>query len=154
MAIPANRPKRTSKKKKMEALDEESHTLLPVKKEPTELTAQNPAPSYEQYLERARQQNAARSWMWVGVVSVATMIIILWGWAMKSKMDTLNWRKAPEKQLFEKTRAEWGKVFSDNQDNTEQLGQTKEDLKGALQQILTATSSGTVAPSSTTSTIK
>lgn len=120
---------------------------MPNTEEPAELMTEDSGPLYARYLEHARLQNAARSWMWVGVASVAAMIIILWGWAMKSKMDTLNWKKAPEKQLFEKTRAEWDKVFADNKENTDQLGETKEKMKGMLQQILTATSTGTTTVS-------
>lgn len=82
-------------------------------------------------------ERSAKIWLWFGVGIFTLTIFVLWGWALKIRLDYFSWQKTPEKKIVESAKTDWDKYFSD----TKKLEENKIKLKEALNQILANTTS-------------
>ena len=90
----------------------------------------------------------AKIWMWCGVGIFALMIIVLWGWAMKIRLDAFSWQKTPESRIVNTAKTDWDKYFAD----TKALEENKIKIENALKQIVAnADTATTTAVTSTPS---
>lgn len=94
-------------------------------------------------------EHSAKIWLWFGVGIFALTIFILWGWALKIRLDYFSWQKTPEKKIVESAKTDWNTYFSD----TKKLEENKIKLKEALNKILTSTSTSTINTSTVEATI-
>lgn len=74
----------------------------------------------------------AKIWMWAGVGIFSLTIILLWGWAMKIRLDTFSWQKTPENKMVETAKTDWNKYFAE----TKTLEENKRKIKNAIERIL------------------
>ncbi len=98
-----------------------------------------------------RKHQAAKRWMWLGVIGVGGLIFVLWGWSIFTQFSEINWRQSAEGVLAEKAKDSWDKAFKEDTAGDNAIQQTKEQLKTILN-AFTATS--TTSTPAVTSTIK
>ncbi len=87
---------------------------------------------------RTGYEPAARRWLWVGVISFAAIILLLWGWSTKLELAFLSLAKSPEGELVAKTKANWDSVFAKNKQKQTEYNFTKNQLKNIISQIFTS----------------
>ena len=107
-------------------------------------TPRPPTPSQTSYAP------AARRWLWVGVSSFATIILLLWGWSMKLELTFLSLAKSPEGELISKTKTDWNKIFVENKQKQNDTNTIKKQLRDVIAQIVV---SSTLPTEITTSTM-
>ena len=90
----------------------------------------------------------AKIWLWAGVGIFSLTILLLWGWAMKIRLDTFSWQKTPENKIVQTAKTDWDKYFTE----TKTLEENKNKIKDALGQILANISTTTTISTSTTAT--
>lgn len=98
------------------------------------------------------EQNA-KKWLWLLVGSFTIIIVVLWGWATKVSLSSINWSKTPEKQILDSRKNEWDTLFNDeaSKAKSEQL---KLQVKNIIGKIMaeTNTSTSSTIDTATTST--
>jgi hypothetical protein len=91
---------------------------------------------------------SAKFWLWSGVGIFSLMILILWGWAMKIRLDAFSWQKTPEKKIVETAKTDWDTYFTE----TKTLEENKNKIKNVLNQIMVSIISTTTVSTSTITT--
>ena len=87
--------------------------------------------------------------LWTGVGIFSLTIILLWGWAMKIRLDTFSWQKTPENKIVESAKTDWDKYFTE----TKTLEENKNKIKGALSQIVINLNNASTTISTPTTTV-
>lgn len=123
-----------------------------------------PAPTVEQKLEKFRSsQNKAKSWLWLGVISISAIIFFFWGWSLLSNISLFSWKRTQENNLVKKTQTDWNEIFTKTEKSEKEKRQLKEQLaimvneikkQAAAEQAATSTSSTLNISTTTTSTIR
>lgn len=67
----------------------------------------------EKLAQRYAREQRARLWMYLGVGAVAVMIIFIWGYALKARLDNFSWNKSEEKELTQTAKKTWDELFAD-----------------------------------------
>jgi|GEM_PF-5572300 len=113
------------------------------KKEPAE---NNSASSNFVY----NNNNRTRGLMWVGVITLSTVIIVLWGWNMTLKISNINFGLTPEKQMVSNAQNDWNKIFEETKTKAGKQ-QSLSQIKNILKEIANAASTNTTStiPTST-----
>lgn len=62
-----------------------------------------------------REPRSARTLMWVGVVSCAAMIILLWGWALTLRVSAISWHATDENKFVYQAKQSWDGAFAAEQ---------------------------------------
>ena len=91
----------------------------------------------------------AKIWLWTGVGIFSLTIILLWGWAMKIRLDTFSWQKTPENKIVESAKTDWDKYFTE----TKTLEENKNKIKEALSQIVINLNNASTTISTPTTTV-
>ncbi len=110
------------------------------------------------FVHYAARQEAARRWMWLGVISFAIMIIILWGWSFYLKTTSLHWKSSPNNSLIGNAKKDWGAIFEQNKNEQLRMEANQRALTQTIQEAvnnqLNASSSILTTSSTVTSTPK
>jgi len=109
-------------------------------------------PTEEKQFFKPKQNHTERDaklLLWFGVGIFSLTIFILWGWALKIRLDYFSWQKTPENQLVESTKTDWNKYFADTKESEE----NKIKIKNALNQILIHTITTSTVSTTTDDTI-
>ncbi len=108
----------------------------------TSAPAEPPQPLFNKMLASGNPQ--ARRWMWTGIIVFAVAIFAIWGWSLKEQIASIKWSESPENRLINKTRQDWNQLFEE-----EKVSQEKNNLKNALQGIITHYATSTAATTTT-----
>ncbi|OGH69588.1 MAG: hypothetical protein A2754_00320 [Candidatus Magasanikbacteria bacterium RIFCSPHIGHO2_01_FULL_47_8] len=100
-------------------------------------------------IPQAGYDQTAKRWMWVGVGTLATIILVLWGWSMRLQFAFFSSARSPEGVLVDKTKANWNKIFSENKQKQIEGDTVREQLKNIITQIVTSSTQ----PTATTTTV-
>ena len=97
---------------------------------------------------------AARRLMLLGVTCCTILIAVLWGWAIKLRLESVTWKKTNEGQLVSDVKQNWDKSFSEEKNATEvRATSVREGIQTAVGNLLASeAASSSLATSSTTST--
>ncbi len=108
-----------------------------------------PAAPAKYPLDYYKNSGRAYQWMWAGVITVALIIFLLWGWAISSNINSISWNKAQEMNLANQAKKDWDKIFAE----TKQKENIKQMVNDVLKQIAAAgiTATSTTENSTTTS---
>ncbi len=99
-----------------------------------------------------RQENqTAKIWLWVGVSSLSTVIIFMWGLSASLRLSSFSWDKTPEKNLLTRSQTDWNTLFN-NEKTRIQNEQMKMQLKNTLNAIIASTATSTTSTIITTTT--
>ncbi len=82
-----------------------------------------------------RQDKGAKILLWSGVLLFSLMIVFLWGWALKIKLDNFNWRETPENKMISTTKTNWDEYFNE-QKTKQQLEENKKKIEEAVGAII------------------
>lgn len=72
--------------------------------------------------------------MWFGVLIFSLIIVFLWGWALKIKLDNFSWKETPENKIISTAKTNWDEYFNE-QRTKKQMEENKNKIKemvGAL----------------------
>ncbi len=94
-------------------------------------------------------ERVAKLLLWFGVGIFSLTIFILWGWALKIRLDYFSWQKTPENKMIETAKTDWDKYFADTKESEE----NKIKIKNALNQILIHTITTSTVNTTTSDTI-
>ncbi len=128
--------------------------IQPIKKNKGKLKKSTPAK--DALLELKERENsliikpenaAAKRLMWFSATLFSLMIIILWGWAMKVRLDNLSIKQTPETKLIKQGQQDWDTLFNQTNENQQQTT-TLSNIKKYLQQIVDTASNSTSSASS------
>lgn len=138
------RPKKTSAKTKKITAENSSYETTAVNENSEEKILQQ---KWEEYAVR---QTNARYWFWVGVVGLAAIIIIIWGWSLINQFTLISWKKTSDTALLDKTRSEWDRIFTTNKQKMPEGADIQNRIKIILKEIAAANSTATTSTATTT----
>ena len=98
--------------------------------------------------ERRYYENPAKMWMWVGVLSIMTIIIVFWAWAMRNQISLFNWQKTSDGKLF-KSAQEDLKQMLDEEEKSLNAEEKKEQIKILIDKLKTELNSSTLKNTTT-----
>lgn len=120
-----------------------------------EQTKEQETPALPIFGETQRERGAKRL-MWLGVISFSAIIFALWGWSLAVQISGLQWNKAPETNLANKTKEEWNEIFAKQKEDQAGREATLQKIRDALKGLsaIDATSTNQMASSTITTTKK
>lgn len=83
----------------------------------------------------ARENPAARRWLWAGVGVISAAVIFLWGWSLKNQLALLNIGQSPESKIAGKTAASWQALMGKNNAGGVDSGAALKKLRETIQQL-------------------
>ncbi len=95
-------------------------------------------------------ERPARRWLWVGVGSFIVMIIVLWGWSVKLRFQSVSWQASQEYALGKNTKAAWNQIFTEQKKSIVNQQLEKTEIKNIIKQLLANQAASTTAPATTT----
>lgn len=78
-----------------------------------------------------RRDKGARTLLWFGVLAFSLVIVFLWGWALKIKLDNFNWRETPENKMISTAKSNWDEYFNE-QKTKQQMEENKKKIEGMV----------------------
>ena len=96
----------------------------------------------------AEPPRGARTYLWVGVLTISLLVLGLWAWSLKLQLTFFEWKNVPEQNFWQQTKSTWDDLFKPKP-QTLTKEQLTDNLKNAFQKIqlqaLGATSTENVA---------
>ncbi|PIT87943.1 MAG: hypothetical protein COU31_00040 [Candidatus Magasanikbacteria bacterium CG10_big_fil_rev_8_21_14_0_10_40_10] len=99
-----------------------------------------------------KQNNQAKRLMYLTVFLFTAIIVVLWGWSLKIRIDNLNVSGTPEGQLASNTIENFNNIFADNQADENTKQEILKNLQKIAQQLITTSTTSTVATITATTT--
>lgn len=124
------------------------HTTTELKVAPQKKRLPKTTPvSTEILLKNAHQKYKAKNWFILLVVGLATIICVLWGYALFERFSNFNFNKTDESKIFQNTKDSWERAFSATENTELEKELNKIQLKNILNQMINS-KKNTIASSS------
>ncbi|MEK7681148.1 MAG: hypothetical protein AAB348_03855 [Patescibacteria group bacterium] len=92
--------------------------------------------------ERRYYENPAKLWMWVGVLSIMTIIIVFWAWAMKNQISLFSWQETPDGKLLKSAQEDLKQIINQEEKKLK-VEDKKEQIKILIDKLKTELNSST-----------
>lgn len=120
----------------------------PVKETPAEI---NPADLIAPYYQR--EPSSARTLRWVGTLSCAALIILLWGWALTLRVSSISWQATDENKFVSETKQSWDGAFAAEQAKQPPLASVRSAISAIIAKTVATAPAANASSTATTTEI-